>query len=143
MAGCTRIASGGGSRAAELKRTKPRANARGFVFIVLRRKLPDVPRPYRVPGGIAGAWIVAGVTTFLVAFTVIDLIWPGFGVGWFGTSGSAADSLPSSFAGQRKAYTLTQVIPLLFFLVIGVVFYLLGRPTRRLQALDPVPTYRV
>ncbi|POX39525.1 amino acid permease [Streptomyces sp. Ru73] len=100
-------------------------------LVVLRRKYPDTPRPYAVPGGRAGAWLVTGLATAFVAFTVVVLIWPGFGVGWFGTAGSAADSLPPSFAGQRLAYTLSQVVPLLLFLAIGAAFYALGTKTRR------------
>ncbi|MFI1434517.1 APC family permease [Streptomyces lydicus] len=103
-------------------------------LVVLRRKYPQAPRPYQVPGGRAGAWVVTVLATGLVAFTVVDLIWPGFGVGWFGTEGSAADSLPKSFAGQRLQYTLSQVVPLLLFLGIGAVFYALGAPARRRSA---------
>lgn len=97
---------------------------------VLRRKYPDQPRPYAVPGGRAGTWIVSALATGLVAFTVVVLIWPGFGVGWFGTAGSAADSLPASFAGQRLAYTLSQVVPLLLFVGIGLAFYASGAKAR-------------
>ncbi|UKY48905.1 APC family permease [Streptomyces inhibens] len=100
-------------------------------LLVLRRKYPDTPRPYRVPGGRAGARLITFLATGLVAFTVVVLIWPGFGVGWFGTGGSAADSLPEAFAGQRLQYTLSQVVPLLLFLVVGLCFALLGAPARR------------
>ncbi|MEY9846562.1 amino acid transporter [Streptacidiphilus sp. BW17] len=103
-------------------------------LVVLRRKYPRTPRPYRVPGGMAGVWAVTILATGLVAFTVVDLIWPGFGVGWFGTSGSAAASLPPSFAQQRLQYTLSQVVPLALFLVIGLVFYACGAPARRRSA---------
>ncbi|MCX5321709.1 APC family permease [Streptomyces sp. NBC_00120] len=98
---------------------------------VLRRKYPDTPRPYAVPGGRVGAWVVSVLATGFVAFTVIVLIWPGFGVGWFGSAGSAADSLPESFAGERAQYTLSQVLPLLLFVGIGLVFYAMGARTRR------------
>ncbi|MGC0328430.1 amino acid transporter [Streptomyces sp. SAI-170] len=98
---------------------------------VLRRRYPDVPRPYAVPGGLFGARLVAGLATALVAFTVVVLIWPGFGVGWFGTEGSAVDSLPESFAGQRLQYTLSQVVPLALFVGIGLAFYAAGARTRR------------
>lgn len=46
---------------------------------VLRRKFPGTERPYRVPGGLVGVRIVAAVTTVLVMFTVVVLVWPGFG----------------------------------------------------------------
>ncbi|MFH8570946.1 APC family permease [Streptomyces sp. NPDC017993] len=100
-------------------------------LLVLRRKYPDTPRPYRVPGGRAGAWVVTVLATGLVAFTVVVLIWPGFGVGWFGTDGSSAASLPESFAGQRLQYTLSQVLPLLLFIGVGLLFAVLGAPARR------------
>ncbi|MBT2508001.1 APC family permease [Streptomyces sp. ISL-98] len=100
-------------------------------LVVLRRKYPEVTRPYAVPGGRAGAWLVTALATGFVAFTVVVLIWPGFGVGWFGTDGAAADSLPESFAGERLQYTLSQVVPLVLFLVIGLIFYALGVKTRR------------
>jgi amino acid transporter len=98
---------------------------------VLRRKYPSVPRPYSVPGGRFGVRLVSALATAFVAFTVVVLIWPGFGVGWFGTAGSAADSLPQSFAGQRLQYTLSQVLPLALFVGIGLAFYAAGRRTRR------------
>lgn len=100
---------------------------------VLRRKLPDVPRPYRVPGGRFGVWLVSGLTTLMVLYTVIVLIWPGFGVGWFGTEGDPADSLPQSFSGERGAYTLSQLVPLAVILVFGFAAYALGAPTRRAE----------
>jgi len=37
------------------------------------------------------------------------------------------DALPDSFAGQRWTYRATQLVPLLVFLGIGVVFVLVGR----------------
>ncbi|GAA4847077.1 APC family permease [Saccharopolyspora rosea] len=99
-------------------------------LLVLRRRMPDVPRPFRIPGGTAGVTAVTALTTGLVAFTVATLIWPGLGVGWFGTGGNPDDSLPSGFAGQRFDYTLTQVVPLAALLVLGTAFQLAGRRTR-------------
>jgi amino acid transporter len=32
-------------------------------FVSLRRKYPDVDRPYRVPGGMGFAWVLSVVTT--------------------------------------------------------------------------------
>jgi glutamate:GABA antiporter len=62
-----------------------------------------------------------------VAFTVAALIWPGLGVGWFGTDGNPDDSLPSAFAGERLSYTLSQLIPLGVSVLIGLLFVLWGR----------------
>jgi amino acid transporter len=100
---------------------------------VLRRKMPEVPRPYRVPGGLTGVRIVAGLTTALVLYTVIVLIWPGFGIGWFGASGDPADSLPKSFSGQRWSYTLSQAVPLAVILAMGFAAYAAGAPARRAE----------
>ncbi|MCE7006764.1 hypothetical protein LWC34_28635 [Kibdelosporangium philippinense] len=104
-------------------------------LLVLRKKLPDVPRPFRVPGGWGTATVVTMLPTLLVAFTVATLIWPGLGVGWFGTEGNPDDSLPTAFAGERLSYTLSQLIPLGVALAIGVLFVLWGRRQTKTQDL--------
>lgn len=95
--------------------------------IKLRYKYPDIPRPYRIPGGMVGLWVVGILTTAWALFTTIAIIYPGIG------TAHPDDSLPSGFAGQRLEYTLSQVIPLIVMVLIGLLFYALGRPTR-LQA---------
>jgi glutamate:GABA antiporter len=95
--------------------------------IKLRYKYPDIPRPYRIPGGMVGLWVVGILTTAWALFTTIAIIYPGIG------TAHPDDSLPSGFAGQRLEYTLSQVIPLVVMVLIGLLFYALGRPTR-LQA---------
>jgi glutamate:GABA antiporter len=110
-------------------------------LIKLRYTRPDVPRPYRIPGGMAGAWICGGLTTFWALLATVGLLWPGFGVGWFGTHGNPDASLPEGFAGQRLAYEVTQIAPLLLFLGLGLLFYALGRPTRE-QAHSVSPPKR-
>lgn len=108
-------------------------------LLVLRKKMPDVPRPFRVPGGWKTATVVTLLPTILVAFTVATLIWPGLGVGWFGTAGNPDDSLPSAFAGDRLSYTLSQLIPLGFSVLIGVLFVVMGwRQIRATHATDDV-----
>lgn len=105
-----------------------------FIFpalVKLRRSHPHVPRPYRVPGGSAGAWICSIVPTFWALLATVALIWPGFGVGWFGTGGNPNDSLAAlNFSHQRLQYELSQIVPLLVIVAVGLVFYLLGRGTR-------------
>jgi glutamate:GABA antiporter len=117
-----------------------------FIFpalIKLRRSRPDVPRPYRVPWGTTGAWLCSVVPTFWALLATVALIWPGFGVGWFGTGGNPNDDLAAlSFSHQRMAYELSQIVPLAVIIVAGVIFYALGRPTRQDVATEPVtPAY--
>jgi amino acid transporter len=97
----------------------------------LRRTHPDVPRPYRVPGGIRAAKFVSLLTTFWIAVGVTSLIWPGLGVGWFGTAGDPdADLRAFGFGGQRLLFEVTQVVPLLVLIGVAVLFFLRGRATR-------------
>src|SRR5262249_33808748 len=96
-----------------------------------------VPRPYRIPGGMAGAWICGILTTLGSLLATVGLLWPGFGVGWFGTGGNPESSLPEGFAGQRLAYELTQIVPLLLFLAAGLLFYALGHSTRDEKRVAP------
>jgi glutamate:GABA antiporter len=102
--------------------------------IKLRYSYPDVPRPYRIPGGTVGLWVVGILTTAWAAFTTIAIIYPGIG------TAHPEASLPSGFTGERISYTLSQVIPLGLMVLVGLLFYVLGRSTRR-QApqADAVP----
>ncbi|WP_194853211.1 APC family permease [Nocardia sp. SYP-A9097] len=100
-------------------------------LLVLRRKYPDVHRPFSVPGGRLGAIVAAVTTTAIVLFTLLQLLWPGAGLGWFGSTGHPDDSLPSGFTGERLQYTLTQLVPLVLFIVIGLCFVLIARRQRR------------
>lgn len=46
-------------------------------FIKLRKSHPDTPRPYRVPGGNPGAWLVAGIGLFSVMLGIFLPFVPG------------------------------------------------------------------
>jgi glutamate:GABA antiporter len=96
--------------------------------IKLRYSHPDVPRPYLIPGGKVGLWTAGILTTAWAAFTTIAIIYPGIG------TAHPDDSLPSGFEHQRLEYTLSQVIPLVVMILIGLLFYALGAPTRRQSA---------
>ena len=96
--------------------------------IKLRYSRPEIPRPYRIPGGKVGLWVVGILTTAWAALTTIAIIYPGIG------TAHPNDSLPSGFAGERLQYTLSQVIPLGAMILIGLLFYALGAPTRRQTA---------
>jgi amino acid transporter len=105
-------------------------------LIKLRYSHPHVARPYRVPGGMAVTWIVGGLCTLWAAFATVVLVYPGFGVNWFGQHGHPDDSLPAGFT--RMQFELSQVIPLAVFLLIGLLFYLAGAPTRRHKVEVPI-----
>jgi glutamate:GABA antiporter len=99
---------------------------------LLRRKLPQVHRPYRVPWGNGGALLFSGLTFFWSALATAALLWPGLG------QSDPDASLPSGFEGQRWQYEASQFIPLLFFIGLGVLFYFLGAPTRRQLVEVPI-----
>jgi amino acid transporter len=112
-----------------------------FVFpaiIKLRYSHPHVPRPYRVPGGNAGAWVCGVLCTGWAALATLALLYPGFG------TSKPDDSLPDGWAGQRGSYELSQLIPLAVLILLGLAFYAAGAKTRA-QAVDvklvdvPVP----
>ena len=46
---------------------------------ILRFKLPDVPRPYRVPGARWVAVAFSVLTTAWALLATVALLWPGFG----------------------------------------------------------------
>jgi len=98
-------------------------------LIKLRKSHPHVERPYRIPGGMPMAWIVGGLCTFWAVIASIVLIYPGFGTNWFGQHGNPDNSLPAGFT--RSQFEISQAIPLAILLVIGILFYLAGAPTRR------------
>jgi len=98
-------------------------------LIKLRYSHPHVHRPFRIPGGKAGVWIVGGLTTFWAVLASVVVVWPGLGTNWFGQHGNPDSSLPSGFT--RMKFELSQFIPLGGIVLIGVIFYLLGAKTRR------------
>ena len=109
---------------------------------LLRRKLPHVHRPYRVPFGEAGALIISVLTFGWALLATAALLWPGLG------QADPNSALPSGFAAvtsgagkhaaERWQYEASQIIPLAFFLLLGVVFYALGAPTRRQEVNVPL-----
>jgi glutamate:GABA antiporter len=101
---------------------------------LLRKKLPDVHRPYRVPGGDTGALIISILCFGWSALATVALLWPGLGQ-------SNPDShLPTGFGGERLQFELSQFIPLAIFIGLGVLFYYLGTPTRRALVDIPIGT---
>jgi amino acid transporter len=96
--------------------------------IKLRYSHPHVPRPYRVPGGTAGVWLVGVLCTLWAALATLALLYPGFG------TSKPDDSLPDGWAGQRGSYELSQFIPLAALILLGLAFYAAGAKTRAQSA---------
>ena len=98
----------------------------------LRRSHPDVDRPFRMP------WMkpLTVLLVLLVVIATIQLIAPGLGDSWFGANYAPDGWDPS----QKWVYLLTEVVPVLSFAVIGVLFWWLGRPTRNeIVELEAIP----
>jgi glutamate:GABA antiporter len=88
----------------------------------LRLSKPDVPRPFKMPW-MKGLTIILMV---LLAISVIQLIAPGAPINWFGS-----DFRPSGWgASEAGTYLLTELIPVLVFIGVGVLFWWRGKATR-------------
>ena len=90
---------------------------------MLRRRLPKVDRPYKAP------WptFISALLTILILFASIQLFLPGLGVDWFGD-----DYRPDGWeAGEGMTFLVTNLVPLILFILLGVIFYALGAKTRR------------
>src|SRR5216683_1107687 len=87
-------------------------------LITLRRKYPNVRRPFVVPGGTAGMWVCVVLATLWVLFATVFSIWPGLF-----TSAWSAD-----YAGvNRTTFELYNIIAIVFLLGLAVVFWAVGR----------------
>ena len=105
-------------------------------LFLLRRKYPTLHRPYQAPGGLIGSFAISFVTMFWALLCSISLLWPGV-LNVF--TGDPVDSaLPDSFAGQRISYELTQLLPLLLMVALGLLFYYWGAKTRANQVDVPL-----
>lgn len=89
----------------------------------LRISHPDSTRVYRAPlPRFLSVWLTA-----IVAFATVQLLAPGLGAGWF------ADAYrPDGWAASEKwKYLFTEAIPLGIFILIGVLFWAIGRRNLR------------
>jgi glutamate:GABA antiporter len=88
----------------------------------LRISHPHVPRPYKVPGGMFGVIFISVLTFAWALFATLSLLFPGLG------TSDPDGSLPEGF--DRITYEATQFVPLILIILLGVVFYIMGRKTR-------------
>jgi hypothetical protein len=101
-----------------------------FVFpalVILRRKYPDAVRPYRVPGGMPGAWVAAVICELFVIVTAVTLLWPGAINAVFGQS----YSMESNWGVSRMFFESVTLGAFAVMVLVGVVFWAIGARGRR------------
>ena len=96
----------------------------------LRISHPHVPRPYKVPGGMPGVVIISMVCTAWALFATVVLLIPGIG------TSDPDGALPEGFT--RFEFEATQFVPLLLFIGLGVLFYVMGSKTRQEMVAIPL-----
>jgi glutamate:GABA antiporter len=106
-------------------------------LLTLRRKYPNVPRPYRVPGGEAGAWVAVILTMFWVVAATVFSLWPGLFTG----------AWSADYAGVNRAtFEVYTFITVAILIVIAIAFWAVGRghavhtqPTQMAGGIAPAP----
>jgi glutamate:GABA antiporter len=91
--------------------------------ITLRRKFPDVHRPFMVPGGNGGLWLCVILSEIGIVLTGFTLLWPGLIDGILGQKYSIMDS----WGVSRGFFELVTFGSFIVICLVGVVFYLIGR----------------
>jgi amino acid transporter len=87
-------------------------------LVVLRYKYPNAKRPYRVPGGMVGAWIVMLLTWLYVVAATVFSLWPNLFTSKATAQASGLD---------RGPFELSVFVTMAIIIAVGVVFYLVGR----------------
>jgi amino acid transporter len=82
-------------------------------FLLLRRRQPELARPYRVPGGWIGAWVVLLLCEGYAVVTVWFALWP------------PDSSVPASLG--RPLFEAIQGGALVLIIVVATVLYLRGQ----------------
>jgi glutamate:GABA antiporter len=102
-----------------------------FIFpalVRLRQLYPDARRPYRVPGGMAGAWAASIITEAFVIITAVTLLWPGAINAVFGQS----YSVKASWGVSRPFFEWVTLGAFGAMVLLGIVFWAVGaRNVRR------------
>ena len=89
-------------------------------FIILRYKYPNVRRPYKVPGGMVGAWIFMLFPLAYAALASFFILWP-------------RDAIIATDGVTRFTYEMTQFIPLAIIVLLTTVFYIWGHAEKHNQ----------
>jgi len=87
-------------------------------LVILRYKYPNAKRPFRVPGGMAGAWIVMLLTWLYVVAATVFSLWPGL----------FTDNVTGQASGlDRGPFELSVFVTMAIIIGVGVWFYAIGR----------------
>ena len=92
--------------------------------IRLRYTQPDLPRSFKIPGGKAGMWVVAGIGSLAVAFSLLVSFFP-------------PTQLP---VGNPTAYVALVAGGLVVFVAAALLIYQFRLPSWRQQAPAPTET---
>ena len=87
-------------------------------LIVLRYKYPNAKRPYKVPGGMVGAWIVMLLTTLYVLAATVFSLWPGL---------FTSTVMGPSTGLDRGPFEISVFVTMAIIIGVGVWFYAIGR----------------
>jgi len=98
--------------------------------IKLRYSHPDVPRPYRLPGGKPGVWIAGGVCTAFILLASFIAVFPDVIEKPLGAGYTFQDTWGVSRV-RFEVFTLGTLAVIIAFAVVG---YWLGRPVREQEA---------
>jgi amino acid transporter len=91
--------------------------------LTLRKKYPNHPRPYRIPGGTLGVWLAVLAAEFVIVLTTISLVWPGLLDNLFGRSYSIQDNWGTS----RVFFESVTLGTLGVIVLMAVLFWLIGK----------------
>jgi amino acid transporter len=103
-------------------------------IITLRYTHPHVLRPYRIPGGNAGAWVVGVVCTLWALLGSWVAVFPDTLEKLFG----AGYNFHQTWGVSRMRFEAFTLGTFAVIVVFGIAGYLLGRPTRERQVEVPL-----
>ena len=95
-----------------------------LTFLILHYTYPAVPRPYRVPGGLVGAWIVTLLPMAYVGIACYFLLIP-------------SDVYLQNNHLDRLTFELSHFVPLACIVLLTIVLYVWGQSER--QNRDVLP----
>ncbi len=86
-------------------------------FLAIRLRHPDLDRPFRAPGGAAGAVVITVLSTGWALIATCCLLWPGFA-----TSDPDA-ALPLGFEGRRLQFELLVLSPVIAVVTVVTLYH--------------------